>query len=124
MTAPTEAEILDSLRQRVERWPDDNPMTKLRDAIESLADFMHVPAYAILDSPDPLEDRTAEAGDIWGYDLRPSEARALDYHYREAVEHAMSDAQAAIDEVIVRHALAFAAEFPDAPRAKLEPVTA
>lgn len=120
MIAPTEAEIREALRRRVDDWPNDNPLRKLRDAVEDFGAFMHGPAFAILESSDPRDpDEGSDSDDVWGCDLRPSEAKALDFYFQEAVERALSDARAAITAVFVERALAFAAEFPDAPRAKV-----
>lgn len=120
MTAPTEAEIRQAIRLQSEAWPDDSPAAHLRDVVEDFGSFMHGPAYAVLDSPDPLDpDEPDSVGDVWGRDLRASEAKALEFYYQEAFERAFSDGRAAIESAFVEAALRFAAEFPDAPRAKV-----
>lgn len=126
MTAPTEAEIREALRLRVEAHPSDDPLKELRSAVEDFGAFMHGPAFEVLESPDSRDEKYVyDVDDVWGYDLRPSEARALDFYYRQAVDQAVSDALAAITDTYVRAALQFAAEFPDAPRAdKPQPIPA
>ncbi len=111
-TAPTEQEIREAIRLRIERYPEDNPLEKLRDAVEGMADFMGGPAYDVLGSPDEPPD--TEIG-IW-MDLRPSEARALDSIYRATVEAAVEDAVRVITDRLVEAALGFARQHPDAPR--------
>jgi hypothetical protein len=81
---PTEAEIREALRLRMELWPADNPRDQLREAITGYGDFLRSPAYDVLESPDEPSDVDGPA-DIWA-DLRPSEARDL----REAYEAATS----------------------------------
>ena len=111
-TAPTEQEIREAIRLRIERYPEDNPLVALRDAVEGMADFMGGPAYDILGSPDEPPD--TEIG-IWT-DLRPSEARVLDAIYKVAVEDAVTAAVLVITDQLVGAALGFARQHPDAPR--------
>ncbi len=124
MTPPTEAEIREAIALRTTLYVD-NPVKHLREVVEDFGAFMHGPAFAILESSDPRGDEDpSEADDIWGNDLRPSEAKALMFYFQEAVERAVSDARAAIEAAFVDAALRFAAEFPDAPRAKRQAVPA
>ena len=126
MPAPTEAEIREALHQRSAAHPSDDPLKALRAAVEDFGAFMSGPAFEVLESPDPRDpgDDYYDIDDIWGRDLRPSEAKALELYFLEAVEQATSDALAAITDAYVDHALRFAAEFADAPRAVRETVPA
>ncbi len=125
-TAPTEAEIREAIRARIENYPSDDPRTPLREAIKGLAGILRGPAYDTLESPDPRDGNGMATApeDLWSGDLRPSEALVLRRHGEAAVERAFERAMALIVEEIVAAALAAAAEIPDAPRAAREPVTA
>lgn len=124
MAAPTEAEIREAIEARCEHWPQDNPSTKLIEAIGAFGDFMYSPSYEILKSPDDLTSpsEASDPGQVWT-DLRPTEARDLDRLYEAALIRATERTEAAIVEEFVAAALRFAELHPDAPRAQQEAVT-
>jgi hypothetical protein len=97
MSAPlTEAEVLAIVAAHVERFGLD---------ISSNDDAYH-----------PFDAFVAEGSSPWR-DLRPSESGRLEAIITAAEARAWARAHAAIVEEAVAAALAFAAEFPDAPRA-------
>jgi hypothetical protein len=114
---PTEAEIREALRLRMELWPADNPRDQLREAITGYGDFLRSPAYDVLESPDEPSDVDGPA-DIWA-DLRPSEARDLREAYEAATSIALTAAEGQIVEAMVKAALRFTRQHPHAPRARV-----
>jgi len=69
------------------------------------------------DFRDALGDLMAGWSEGWTDDLRPSELAAQDRLAGEAVDAALTRCMAAAREEAARAALAFAREYPDAPRA-------
>ena len=124
MSAPTEAEIRSVIEDRLTRYPADMPDKKIRAGIEAMADFMYGPAWDKLSGEASRGDDPREwPGDLWD-DLRRPEAARLDQLYREATERALTRCLEIATEEIVLSALAFAAEFPDAPRAQASTIAA
>jgi hypothetical protein len=111
-TPPTEAEIRQALVERVSR--SDSPHVKLGEAIDTAMDVV---GYIELDMADDLS--VPALSDLWS-DLRPSEARRLAEIVDEAKDRALEAAWEIIAEEAVQAALTFAAEYPDAPRARVE----
>jgi hypothetical protein len=110
-SAPTEAEIRATIETYLAEWP--RPSDDLREVIVSFGDPVE---YQV--RPDEVTGRLIEYGnDVWT-DLVPSQARRISQLMATAQERAFQRARAAIIEEYVSAALAFAAEFPDAPRAK------
>ena len=114
---PTEAEIRALIESRSARYPTDSIEHRLERALDSAFDTI---GYVSLDEQGQYDFGEAFLSDTWG-DLRPSEANRLGELIHEARVRAESRARAAIVEEVVAAALAFAAEHPDAPRAKAEP---
>ena len=118
MTAPTEAEIREAIAWRISTaWPGDNPADAIREAIEQMGDFMYGP------SADKLSGEPARGllprewpGDLWD-DLRRPEAARLDELYVLGTKRALGMCLELVMDELVAVALAFAAEYPDAPRA-------
>ena len=96
MTAPTAAEIRATIAAHVERF----------GLYISSNDYAYHPFDAFM-----------EAGSSPWRDLRPSEYGRLEAIITAAEARAFARAHAAIVEEAVAAALAFAHEFPDAPRA-------
>jgi hypothetical protein len=96
MSALTEAEALATVAAHVERFGLD---------ISRDDDAYH-----------PFDAFVAEGSSPWR-DLRPSESGRLEAIITEAEARAWARAHAAIVEEAVSAALAFAAEYPEAPRA-------
>lgn len=118
-TPPTEAEVREALRLRAELYPGDDPRKILANAVDAFGQFMHSPAWDVLESPDPRSaDNLGDPGadDIWTSDLRPSEARDLMTAFEGGRGEAMAAAEAAIVDAFVVAALRFAERHPGAPR--------
>ena len=97
MSAPlTEAEVLAMVAAHVERFGLD---------ISRFDDAYH-----------PFDALVSEGSSLWR-DLRPSESSRLEAISTAAEARAWARAHAAIVEEAVAAALAFAAEYPEAPRA-------
>src|SRR3990170_953678 len=118
--APTEPEIREALRLRVELYPTDNPRNQLREAVEGYAAFLEGPGLHLhYPGRPPFDDpEDSDPSDVW-MNLRPTEIKMLDAIAEKAIEEAITAAQAAIVEIMVAAGLRFAAEYPDAPRAKV-----
>jgi hypothetical protein len=115
---PTEAEIRETIRARLERFPSDDPRDQLRSAIEDIAGILTGPAYDALESPDPREpDGNEWPLYLWSSDLRPSEAAILKRHGEAAEVAAFDRALAVIIDEVVAAALAAGQEGPQIPRA-------
>jgi hypothetical protein len=118
MTAPTEAEIREAIERSATRYSNAGK-DKLTEAVMEYADDIRWdPGDPDGLTPPACEDRGTA---LW-CDLRPSEADRLKTLLYGAEERAV----AACHELIIREyiaaALAFAAEYPDAPRAAREAV--
>ena len=115
----SEAEIREALRLRVELYKEsDNPLDELRMAVDGLAAFLQGPGLNLhYPGPVPNDPEDSDPTDVW-MNLRPTEIKVLDAIADAAVEQAIEAAHAAIVEVLVAAGLRFAAEYPDAPRAK------
>jgi hypothetical protein len=119
-TAPapiTESGIRKVILHRLETYPNDNPAESIRQGIEQMADFMYGP------SKDRLGGERAHGvhprkwpHDLWD-DLRREEAERLDELYTLGVTRALGMCLELVMDELVSVALAFAAEYPDAPRA-------
>ncbi len=116
MTAPTEAEIRAAIADRMRKYPNDNPRQKLAGAVDQAFDAV---GYIDLDEEGQYDWGTQALSDLWA-DLRPSEVERLHELIAEAKRRALDAAWAVIAEQVVAAGLAFAAEYPDAPRAKQE----
>lgn len=121
-TAPTEAEIRAVLAGR---WSADGELrsTETYRRLEEAGSLAVAPLW--WEAPDvPDDSHSDESGDeIWS-DLRPSEATRLHELIGEAQKRAEQLCIEAIANELTAAALAFAAEYPDAPRATRKPVTA
>lgn len=117
MTAPTEAEIREAANAPV--LTDSDEIGSL--VYELLGPIRYLPPEE--DSPG----RSISAGCLWD-DLRPSQAARLqdllDGIYTKTDTLIQKEVIPRIRELVVEAALTFAAEYPDAPRAVREPVTA
>lgn len=121
MTAPTEQEIREAVRRRIADWPNDNPINPLRDAIWGLTQMLEYSFPEPGDSAETMSElygAEPDADDLW-WDLRPREAKRLAKIREETVDRAQARALAVITDEIVAGGLTFAAEYPDAPRAKV-----
>jgi hypothetical protein len=121
MTAPTEQEIRAALERKLTNWPDDNGESELADAIRKYSSPVRY-------TPLPRDDwhewgAHALNTELWD-DLRPQEAERLGGLVAAAVRRAHERARAVIFDELVTAGLAFAAEYPDAPRGKPEIVPA
>jgi len=116
VSAPTEAEIRATIEAAWGDSPRDDPRDKLAQAVEAFAQPIRWKLNGIELAADEAE--FAQLGDALWKDLRPSESvRLLDLLY-EAEQRALERAQETIMGEYTAAALAFAAEFPDAPRAE------
>jgi hypothetical protein len=116
-TPPTEAEIRQALAEFVAepmKHGDDSPRAKLDEAIDKAMDVV---GYVHIDPVDEIAVTTCS--DLWS-DLRPSEARRLAEIVAEAKDRALEAAWVVIVKEVTRAGLTFAAEYPDAPRARVE----
>jgi hypothetical protein len=112
-SAPTEAEIRAMLAERAVKWPHDNAERQLAEAVDTAFDTI---GYIELDELESNGGLHA-LSDLWA-DLRPSEIIRLHLLVSEARERAYGAAWEAIVREVVAAGLAFAAEFPNAPRAQ------
>jgi hypothetical protein len=118
-TAPTEAEIRAAILAELAELPGDNEVDKLTDTVDRFS-------YAVdwhRDRDIATDELIEYSADIWT-DLRPSQADRLAELVGTARQRAYERAHAVILEEFVSAALAFAAEYPDAPRATREAATA
>lgn len=121
MTAPTEQEIREAVVRRLEDWPNDNPMAPLRDAIKGMTSMLEVYIPDSRDSAETIRELSGaepDPDDLW-WNLRPTEAARLNAIREEVCKQAAHHAVVANTSAIVAGALRFAAEYPDAPRAKV-----
>lgn len=114
MTAPTEAEIRALIDDRSARYPNDSIEHHLDHVLDKAFDTI---GYVDLDEQGQRDFGSTFLSDTWA-DLRPSEADRLGELIAAARQQAAERARAAIVEEVVAAALTFAAEYPDAPRAK------
>lgn len=112
MAAPTEAEIRALLDARRAAYPLDGGDAKLDEAIGELFAIID---YRPLDEDEAEPGETATGAEVWT-DLRPSEWMRLRELVKEAQTRAKARALEAIVAEIHASAVAFAAEYPDAPR--------
>ncbi len=117
--APTEAEIRAAIEADMAAYPNDNEESRLREAIDRMADSLNWHRDL-----DPVEDEVFEYGNNIWTDLRPSQAQRLAELREAAQERGYQSAREAILDELVAAALAFGAEYPDAPRSTREAVTA
>jgi hypothetical protein len=124
MSAPTEAEIREAISYRMAALPGDDPADHILEGIEEMADFMYGPSTDKL-SGEPAHRTSARKcpADVWD-DLRRPEAACLDALYTEATQRALARCLEVVTEELVIAGVAFAAAFPDAPRATLPSVAA
>ena len=115
ITAPTEAEIRRDVR---EMFSQEATKDDLRQFVAMMSNALDCSAFEILDGPDEREPEGI-AGALWR-DLRPSEAIRLRVLVDEAEARAVARCEAIIVDELAAGGLAFAAEFPDAPRGRLE----
>lgn len=120
MTAPTEAEIREAISERLAKYPGDNHIRTLVEAIEKAFDTI---AYVELDEQGQYDFGTPFLSDIWA-DLRPSEASRLGQLVRDGSIRALKVLDDALRAEVVAAAMQFAAEHPDASRVERELVTA
>lgn len=120
MTAPTEAEIRELVAERDRRYPFDSIDAKLEEAINRGFDTI---GYVSLDEKGQYDFGESFLSDTWA-DLRPSEEDRLAELIVEAKARAEQRARDAIVEEVIAAALAFGAEYPDAPRVQPELVAA
>lgn len=118
MSAPTAAEIR-AIVDRISRaYPMDNEERALKEAVEHLftaIDFQRVDWALPGEEPEPDE----LGNHLWtGLGLVAEAALAV--HVAAAKNRALKRARAAIVEEVVAAAIAFAAEYPDAPRQRRE----
>ena len=111
---PTEAEIRAAIAAAWQAYPSDDPRNRLAEVVPAFAD----PIRWQLGDSDLAEDEQefGQLGDAIWKDLRPSEAARLIALLDEAEQRALASAQELIIREYVTAALAFAAEFPEAPR--------
>ena len=129
MTAPSEAEIREAVADRLAEQTTEALRPRLRELIRDASGPMQWPATYVLDglaNDDLFNDAPplASEGALWGGDMRRSEAEALAEALRPAVDRAASRCEAIIIDELTAAGVQFAQEYPDAPRAVREPVTA
>lgn len=112
MTALTASEVRALIDDRSARYPNDSIESYLDDALDKAFDTI---GYVNLDDQGAFDFGEAFLSDTWA-DLRPSEQARLGQLIAEARHRAARKAREAIVEEVVSAALAFAAEYPDAPR--------
>jgi hypothetical protein len=127
MNAPTEAEVRHLITARIEAPegssgdPGGDLRNSLRGVIHDAGQWVRHPAWYSLDvTPDDAGTEWNEQdldGDppLW-IELRRSEARRLRDLLREAEERAVARCEAIILDELTAAGVAFAAEFPEAPR--------
>jgi hypothetical protein len=113
MTAPTCEEIRAALEARMTHYTHDGGEAKLREAIGEMFDLID---YRALGEDDADAFDSDAIGDDFYCDLRPSEAHRLHELAVGASALAYREARAVIVEAVVAAAVAFGAEYPDAPR--------
>jgi hypothetical protein len=117
MTAPTEAEIRADVVSFLES-PSPMGLSSMRDALRSvvrdIADTIDVPAFNALESDRDVGDD--ESHDALWRDLRRSEARRLRELVTAAIDRATERCEAIILDEVTAPGIAFAKEFPEAPR--------
>lgn len=126
MTAPTEQEIRQTIALH-----DEQPVGNLDSIAGWRANLRHLIVQAswplsesgaqTLEGGDGLWEPTPEPtdGTVWG-DLRPSEAGRLVELVGDACDRAADRCYGIIIEELTAAGAAFAAEYPDAPRPKVE----
>ena len=119
MSAPTEEEIRAALAGRWTNPADAALWVKDIDRrLEEAVSLAVAPLWWEAPSVDEVD--SVESGDkVWS-DLRPSEATRLHTLVGEAEQRAQGRCHEVILDELTAAALAFAAEHPDAPRAKRE----
>jgi hypothetical protein len=119
MSAPTEEEIRAAIEAEIAEYPSDNGLRNLGEAIDRLAD--PIDWHLSGDEDESDEDGTPhQLGDNVWRNLRPTEAARLRLLVERAKLSAFAMAREAIVREIVAAGLTFAAEYPDAPRARRE----
>lgn len=117
-TAPaplTAADVRRAIIERASEYPNDNGSRPLRAVVEHVFDVIDwYPADDRLDPDDP--DRS-ELGDDIFRNLRPAEALRLKAIIAEHRDRGQARALEVLREECIAAALAFAAEYPDVPRA-------
>lgn len=128
MTAPSEQEIREAIAVRGTYSMASSYSGGLRGALEGLiSEYAEAIDSAVSDAEAARDDVLEEGQDprdlagLWA-DLRLSEADRLRRLADAATARAADRAEAIIVEEIVAAGLAFAAEFPDAPRGRQEAV--
>ena len=116
MSAPTEVEIRAAIADRITKYPHDNARVKLEYAVDQIFDVV---VYVDLDENGRVDLRVPALSDLWA-DLRPNEIERVRELIAEAKGRALDAAWPVIADQVVAAAVAFAAEYPDAPRAKRE----
>lgn len=118
MSAPTEEEIRRLLAERLAKYPRDGGEEHLNEAVDEMFDLID---YCPLNQQEAFDQwpHTAIGDDVWA-DLRPTEWKRLGDIVHEAKARAYDRARALIIDELVNAALVFAAEYPDAPRARRE----
>ena len=117
MTAPTEAEIRSLIDDRVSRFPRDSGYGVLDDAIDFAFDVV---GYTDLDEDGRHDFGTNALSDLWA-DLTPEQVSELRELIQEGKARAFNAAWDVIAGQIVRTALAFTYQYPDAGRAPRRP---
>jgi hypothetical protein len=115
MTAPTEHEIRAVLEAESRSHPNDNEVTGLSEAIDQL---FYTVEYRSLTAEEAEYDDGGPLTHLWGSLLLAEEQRLAEI-VEEAKARAYDRARAAIVEEVIAAGLRFAAEYPDAPRAKV-----
>ena len=113
-----EADVRAVFAHRARLYPSDDPGRKVKEAIDGWADGI---GYVDLDAEGRLDFGQDSLSELWA-DLRPSEQARLGALIVAAKARAFSAANAAILDELTAAALAFAAEFPGAPRAVAGPI--
>jgi hypothetical protein len=119
MSGKTEAEIRAAVEAEIEAYPRDNGLRKLSEGIERLFDPI---AWQLSGDPDDVDDEgnPGQLGDRIWRDLRPSEAARIHLIVERAKLETFALCRALIVDQVVKAGLAFAAEFPKAPRSAVK----
>jgi len=95
----------------------------LRKAAPTPADIASAwPHQGAIDWDEAWEATGQFEANLWDTaDLRPSEQKALDDYMEQALEEALSNARANLRKLALAAAEAFAADYPNVPRASTKP---
>lgn len=123
MTAPSEQEVREAIAHELAQGKSsgttgDGLASELRGLIRDIASPLTNPVF-LVEAGDEWDATEPDPGDLW-YNLRATEAKRLRELTAAAIEAIAQGCETVIMEGLTATALAFAAEYPDAPRPKVE----